>query len=88
MELVPASAMYCLPPTMNVIGDPWVVCEMLTFHSGLPVFASMTSRPPPPPRKISPPAVESTPERPAGAGRSHTFLPLNGSIARMNTPVS
>src|SRR6185436_7277306 len=80
IEFVPGRAMYCFPPTMNVIGDPCVVCEMLTFHTGLPVLASTTSSPPPPPRKISPPAVDSTPDRPAGAGRSHTFLPVKGSI--------
>src|SRR5436190_18967696 len=65
---VPGSAMYCLPPTMYVIGVACVLCATFTFHTALPVLASSTSSPPPPPMNSSPPAVDSTPDRPAGDG--------------------
>src|SRR3954464_10261739 len=83
MTPVPGRAMYCLPPTMYVIGVAEALCAALTFHTALPVFASSASRPPPPPTNSRPPAVDSTPDRPAGAGKSHTFFPVNGFIARM-----
>ena len=40
---VPEMAMYCFPPTMQVIGVALEICARLTFHSGLPVLASATA---------------------------------------------
>ena len=46
MVLPAATAMYCLPSTMYVIGPPFQLWPVLKCHSGLPVCASTATKAP------------------------------------------
>src|SRR6267378_3727301 len=79
-----ATATYCLPSIANDIGDEYTDAPHWKCHSALPEAASSAMKfPSASPVKISPPAVESTPDHVGdGCFHSHFIFPVSGSMAR------
>jgi hypothetical protein len=83
-----ATATYCFPPVIYVIGDAFQLSFVSKCQSSFPVLASAAANAPLSSQKNTrPPAVESTPPQDTlglVCGISYAILPVSRSIARRN----